>query len=187
MSRATINGLRELRRPEEVARLRGKSPEEVSTAGMLRAYRERNMGDDAVLLLHPGFVADGMLPLLEQPALARFRLIAPHRRGYGRSSPAVPPVSIADLASDIVRLLDALGIERAHLVGHSLGGCVALQVAHAYPDRVGRLALLEPPLGFCLSEASLGNTDGGGRRGDAPLRHRRTRRGCRRLARRRVR
>ena len=43
VSRATINGLRELRRPEEVARLRGKSPEEVSTAGMLRAYRERNM------------------------------------------------------------------------------------------------------------------------------------------------
>ena len=42
VSRATINGLRELRRPEEVARLRGKSPEEVSTAGMLRAYRERN-------------------------------------------------------------------------------------------------------------------------------------------------
>ena len=38
-----INGLRELRRPEEIARLRGKSPEEVSTAGMLRAYRERNM------------------------------------------------------------------------------------------------------------------------------------------------
>ena len=43
VSRATINGLRELRRPEEIARLRGKSPEEVSTAGMLRAYRERNM------------------------------------------------------------------------------------------------------------------------------------------------
>src|SRR5881275_2232198 len=42
VSRATIAGLRALRRPEEIARLRGKSPEEVSTAGMLRAYRERN-------------------------------------------------------------------------------------------------------------------------------------------------
>ena len=42
VSRATISGLRELRRPEEVAKLRGKSPEEVSTTGMLRAYRERN-------------------------------------------------------------------------------------------------------------------------------------------------
>jgi len=42
VSRATINGLQSLRRPDEIARLRGKSPEEVSTAGMLRAYRERN-------------------------------------------------------------------------------------------------------------------------------------------------
>jgi len=42
VSRATIAGLRGLRRPEDVARLRGKSPEEVSTAGMLRAYKERN-------------------------------------------------------------------------------------------------------------------------------------------------
>ena len=41
VSRATIKGLRELRRPEEIARLRGKSPEEVSMPGMLRAYRER--------------------------------------------------------------------------------------------------------------------------------------------------
>src|SRR5919205_3794965 len=43
VARATLGGLRELRRPEDVARLRGKSPEEVSTAGMLRAYRDRNM------------------------------------------------------------------------------------------------------------------------------------------------
>ena len=41
VARATIEGLRSLRRPEEVAALRGKSPEEVSGAGMLRAYRER--------------------------------------------------------------------------------------------------------------------------------------------------
>jgi small subunit ribosomal protein S5 len=42
VSRATIAGLRSLKRPEEVAKLRGKSPEEVSTGGMLRAYKERN-------------------------------------------------------------------------------------------------------------------------------------------------
>jgi len=42
VSRATIAGLRGLRRPDEVAKIRGKSPEEVSTAGMLKAYRERN-------------------------------------------------------------------------------------------------------------------------------------------------
>jgi small subunit ribosomal protein S5 len=42
VSRATIAGLQGLRRPDEVAKMRGKSPEEVSTGGMLRAYRERN-------------------------------------------------------------------------------------------------------------------------------------------------
>ena len=42
MSRATIAGLQGLRRPDEVAKLRGKSPEEVSSTGMLRAYRERS-------------------------------------------------------------------------------------------------------------------------------------------------
>ena len=42
VSRATIDGLRSLRRPDEIARLRGKSPAEVSSAGMLRAYEARN-------------------------------------------------------------------------------------------------------------------------------------------------
>ncbi len=44
VSRATINGLRSLRNPDEVAKLRGKSPEEVSTPGLLRAFRERKRG-----------------------------------------------------------------------------------------------------------------------------------------------
>jgi pimeloyl-ACP methyl ester carboxylesterase len=123
--------------------------------GRLMAYHDRGTGDP-VLLLHPGFVADGMLPLLDQPALQPFRLIASHRRGYGSSAAAQPPVSMVDLAADVVGLLDAQGIERAHLVGHSLGGCVALEVARAHPARIGRVALLEPPLGFFLSEASLG-------------------------------
>ena len=42
MSRATIEGLKSLRRPDQIAKMRGKSPEEVSTKGMLAAYRERN-------------------------------------------------------------------------------------------------------------------------------------------------
>jgi pimeloyl-ACP methyl ester carboxylesterase len=118
------------------------------------AYHDRGAGP-AVVLLHPGFVADGMLPLLGDPALAEYRLIAPHRRGYGRSAPAEPPVSMADLASDLLGLLDALGMERADLVGHSFGGCVAIEAARVRPDRIGRLVLLEPPLGFALSQPTL--------------------------------
>lgn len=118
------------------------------------AYHEHGAGEP-VLLLHPGFVADAMVPLLEQPALSRYRLLAPHRRGYGSSDPAQPPVSMAELAIDVVALLDILGIDRADLVGHSFGGCVALEVARMRPERVRRLALLEPPLGFTLSEPTL--------------------------------
>jgi small subunit ribosomal protein S5 len=48
VARATMQGLQDLRRPEEVAGLRGKSPEEVSTKGMLNAYRERQRGPHEV-------------------------------------------------------------------------------------------------------------------------------------------
>lgn len=119
------------------------------------AYHEHGSGRP-VLLLHPGFVADAMLPLMDRPALTGYRLIAPHRRGYGSSDPESAPVGMAVLADDVIGLLDALGIQQADVVGHSFGGCVALEVARTRPERVGRLALLEPPLGFALSEASLG-------------------------------
>src|SRR5438105_14877028 len=127
----------------------------VRVDNQLIAYHEHGTGEP-VLLLHPGFVADGMLPLLDRPALSGYWLVAPHRRGHGSSGPTQPPLGVADLAADVLGLLDALGIARAHLVGHSLGACVALEVARTHPERVGRLVLLEPPLGFALSEASLG-------------------------------
>ena len=118
------------------------------------AFHDSGTGDP-VLLLHPGFVAEAMVPLIGRPALAGYRLVAPHRRGYAGSDPAAGPAGMAELAGDVVDLLDALDIPRAHLVGHSFGACVALEVARRTPERVGRLALLEPPLGFALSEAAL--------------------------------
>jgi pimeloyl-ACP methyl ester carboxylesterase len=118
--------------------------------GRMIAYHEAGSGDP-VVLLHPGFVADGMVPLLDRPELSAYRLIAPHRRGFGHSDPAQPPVSIHELAADVVGLLDRLGIERAHLVGHSLGANVALETARIGSQRIASVTLLEPPLGFCLS------------------------------------
>jgi pimeloyl-ACP methyl ester carboxylesterase len=123
---------------------------EARVDGRRVAYREAGSGD-AVVLLHPGFVADGMAPLLDRPELAGYRLIAPHRRGYGGSDPAAHPMSMADLAADLFGLMDALAIERAHLVGHSLGANIALEAARTDPGRIGSVALLEPLLGFYLS------------------------------------
>jgi pimeloyl-ACP methyl ester carboxylesterase len=123
---------------------------EARVDGRRVAYHEAGSGD-AVVLLHPGFVAGGMAPLLDRPELAGYRLVAPYRRGYGDSDPAAHPVSMADLAADLFGLMDALSIERAHLVGHSIGANVALEAARTDPGRIGSLALLEPLLGFYLS------------------------------------
>ena len=113
------------------------------------AYAERGDGEP-VLLLHPGFVADGMLPLLAEPTLADYRLIAYHRRGYGESDPAQGSVTIEEQAADALGLLDVLDIERVHLVGNSMGAVVALQATLDAPERVGSLTLMEPLLGFAL-------------------------------------
>jgi 3-oxoadipate enol-lactonase/4-carboxymuconolactone decarboxylase len=81
-----------------------------------------------------------------EPQLAalgrRFRVIACDLRGHG-GSPAPPgPYSLDDLVDDVVLLLDELGLARAHVVGLSLGGMVALHLAAREPARVDRLAVL---------------------------------------------
>ena len=72
----------------------------------------------------------------------RFRLLRYDHRGHGRSEVPPGPYSIADLGADLVGLLDALGLERVHLAGLSLGGMVGMWVAANAPERIDRLALL---------------------------------------------
>jgi pimeloyl-ACP methyl ester carboxylesterase len=67
-----------------------------------------------------------------------------HRVGFAGSSRATAQLSIADQAAHAQMLLRQLGIPRAHVVGHSSGGCIALQLALDAPDLVQSLALLEP-------------------------------------------
>ena len=81
---------------------------------------------------------DANLPALEE----HFRVVRYDTRGHGRS-PVVPgPATIDALADDLVALLDQLRIDKAHLIGLSLGGMTALRVAARDPDRVDRLAVL---------------------------------------------
>ena len=103
---------------------------------------------EAMLLIHGAHIADVLQPLVAEPALERFRRIRYHRRGVGGSTRPVEagPTSVAVQAEDAVGLLDHVGVDRAHVVGHSLGGAIALEFAAQHPTRVASLVLLEPVL-----------------------------------------
>lgn len=102
---------------------------------------------EPVLLIHPGIFADWFTPLLREPALAsRYRLVHYHRVGCVGSSRRTGAVSLAQHAAHGRLLIQHLGIARAHVVGHSSSGNVALQLALDAPDVVQSLAVLEPAL-----------------------------------------
>jgi non-heme chloroperoxidase len=96
----------------------------------------------AVVFLHgwpdSWFSFSRVLPLLP----GDIRALAIDQRGFGDSDRPPSGYTIPEMAGDVIAFLDALGIERATLVGHSFGSFVARQVAIAQPDRVGALVLI---------------------------------------------
>jgi 4,5:9,10-diseco-3-hydroxy-5,9,17-trioxoandrosta-1(10),2-diene-4-oate hydrolase len=111
------------------------------------AVTERGTGD-AVLLLHGGGPgATGMSNYARNvDALAkRFRVVVPDLPGYGRSSKHVDQADpFGDLSAAVCGLLDALCIDRAHIVGNSYGGAAALRLALDRADRIARMVLMGP-------------------------------------------
>jgi pimeloyl-ACP methyl ester carboxylesterase len=79
-------------------------------------------------------------PVIEQLA-TRHRVIVPDLRGHGRSRRLPPPYAAVQLASDLSRLLDHLGIDTAAVLGYSQGGAIAQQLVLDYPKRCNRLVL----------------------------------------------
>ena len=77
-------------------------------------------------------------------ALARHhRVIVYDHRGTGRSDRALPPhLTVEDMAADVLALMDGLGIERAHLVGHAAGGLIGLSLASSAPERLSSLVVI---------------------------------------------
>jgi pimeloyl-ACP methyl ester carboxylesterase len=111
-------------------------------------------GGEPVILVHAGVFAGWYKPLLDEPTLAgRYRVVTYHRIGYAGSSRLTGPVSIAQQAAHVGSLMRHLGIQRAHLVGHSSGGNIILQLALDAPELVASLALLEPALPVTASGA----------------------------------
>ena len=96
--------------------------------------------------MHAG-TATAYLPLMGEPALVgRYRLVRYHRRGYAGSDGFDGSLPIHRHVDDALALLDHLGIERAHVVGHSGSGVIALELALAAPERVRSLVLEEPAI-----------------------------------------
>lgn len=119
-----------------------EEPRSVAIPGARLAVAERGRGEP-VLLIQTALTADELFPLAD--AMTGFRRIVPHRRGYGDSSPASGPGSIPRDAADAAALLAVLDVDRAHVVGFSYAGAVAMQLAADRPDLVHSLVLLEPP------------------------------------------
>jgi pimeloyl-ACP methyl ester carboxylesterase len=122
--------------------------------GVRLEYATRGSGEP-VLFIDP-LVADAFYPFMSaMPLMNRYRLIQYHKRGWCGSTHTTSPVSIADHVADAAALLEALGVSRAHIIGHSSGAVVALQFTVDYPDRVHTLTLLEPSVFTVPSAQSL--------------------------------
>ncbi|MER5254746.1 acetoin dehydrogenase dihydrolipoyllysine-residue acetyltransferase subunit [Streptomyces sp. NPDC002855] len=112
--------------------------------GRALAYATSGGGAEEVVLVH-GYGGDKNSWLfVQEPLAARHTVYALDLPGHGESAKEVGDGSLASLATVVTGFLDALGIERAHLVGHSLGGAVVTAVAAGIPDRVRSLTLIAP-------------------------------------------
>lgn len=122
---------------------------DVEHAGLLLPLRDEGpSAGDVVMLLH-GFPQDSGCWAQVTPTLHRegLRTLAPDQRGY---SPQARPADVSayrleTLAADVIAILDASGVDRAHVVGHDWGGAVAWHLGAHHADRVASLTVLSTP------------------------------------------
>ncbi len=104
-------------------------------------YKRQGQGE-SVIVLHGLF---GMLDNWQSFTKAledEFEFILVDQRNHGRSFHS-PEMDYSKMAADVIQLMDALDIEKAHILGHSMGGKTAIQLAMDYSDRVGRLVVVD--------------------------------------------
>ncbi|MEJ3656720.1 alpha/beta fold hydrolase [Actinomycetes bacterium KLBMP 9759] len=119
-------------------------------------------GDGVPLLALHGVTGHGARWAGLAAELPSVRVHGVDLRGHGRS-PWAPPWGIEQHVADLLSVLDALGLERAAVAGHSFGGLIAVHMARLAPERVDRLLLLDPAIGLdaadMLERAESGRTD----------------------------
>jgi pimeloyl-ACP methyl ester carboxylesterase len=120
--------------------------EQLEIGGLILPHEVTGSGEP-VLLISTGPVADSFFPFVSEKVLSDdYRLIRYRQRRLDASAPSPVPVSFAEHAADAVALLDHLGLGRVHVVGHSTGAVIALQLAVDHPEAVHSLTLMEPTL-----------------------------------------
>ena len=108
------------------------------------SYAGAGQDGDVILLVH-GYGGDRNSWLfLQDPLAAKYRVYALDLPGHGTSAKDVGDGTLSGLADAVTGVLDALGADRAHLVGHSMGGAVALVAAARAPSRIASITLIAP-------------------------------------------
>jgi len=106
-----------------------------------RLWYEQTGGGEAVVQIHGGGLGHANFALATPILASSFGVIDYDQRGYGQSDRPRQHYDMDVWADDVAGLLDALGLDRAHIHGTSTGGMVAMTFAARYPDRVARLVI----------------------------------------------
>lgn len=126
----------------------GTTTGQFADVGGLRTHYLDHLGGEPPLVLLHGLSANahefgGLIAAGLSPA---FRVVAPDLRGRGQSDKPATGYSMADHARDVLALMDALGLERAVLGGHSFGAYLAVYIAANHPERVTKLIVIDAAL-----------------------------------------
>jgi pyruvate dehydrogenase E2 component (dihydrolipoamide acetyltransferase) len=130
--------------PEEAAEAGGPQPETVEVGGRTLQYLKIGEGERPPVLLLHGYGGDINIWVFNQETLAEVgrTVYALDLPGHGQSSKDVGEGNLGSFVDAVAGFMDEMGIEKAHLVGHSMGGAVAGSFALAHPDRVASLVLI---------------------------------------------